>query len=175
MQPRKRLPPPQPPVAKRAARAPRRRAHAHRRRAHLRRLQPALPRPQNVAVLVQRLRRHQRLQCPPHTAHLPHHLLQLGHQPAPIRFPFEELQKRYEGAALLQISREEKKRELDSDEPSGSGPAPEFDAVDARQLQHGHDSAQRRLMRLASPPVPVQGGKNGHFLINGEHGRGDRQ
>lgn len=91
----------EPPVAQRAARAARRGAHAHRGRAHVRGVQPAVPRAQDVAVLVQRVRGQQRLQRLAHAAHVPDHVLQLRHQSAAVRVPVEELPKRYAGIAVL--------------------------------------------------------------------------
>lgn len=66
---------------------------AHRRRVDVRPLQPAVARPEDVAVLVALLRGQLGLQRPPDAPHVPHCLLQLGGQPAAVRVPQQEFQE----------------------------------------------------------------------------------
>lgn len=168
---------PESPIAKRAARAPRRCANAYCGCTHLRYLQSTVPCPQDVAILVQWLPGHQRFQHPTHTVNIPYHLLQFWRQSTVVRILVEKFSERYERASVLQFSRKEEKWKLNTIE-SGCRDwlTAKFDAFDACQLQHDyHGSTRSRIMRSTSSQVSLQGREYRYFLINGEHGRSDWQ
>lgn len=125
---------------------------AHHSRPHLRSLQPSDPRPENLAVLVRRVRRSFHLQFALHSVDLFGHLLQFGHQSVALRLSLEKFSKGDEGTLLVRLHEENGEKRAVLEQARLFFPKEIFPGVQplgTRQMTIGFRTKKKKKIRSA--------------------------